>query len=97
MPKKQLTNVRGEIPQETIANIERVFGIDVDSLPSIEEARKNAANFDALYNEKNPHTGLRYDIPMLKSTDPDYPKRYADMMRIKRKDPMLFDKILNWD
>lgn len=95
MTKEKETKIRDEMPN--IEVFERAFGIDAGNLPGQKEAEKNRKEFEELYNEKNPNTGLRYGIPMLNTTDPDYPKKYANMMRMKRRDPAQFDKILNWD
>jgi hypothetical protein len=50
-----------------------------------------------LFNIVDPETGLRYDIPMLKTTAPDYFWQYIHFMKIKEKDPDLFQKILDWE
>lgn len=49
------------------------------------------------WNMVNPKTGQRYDIPMLKPTDPDYVEKYIMFMRMKENDPHNFEKVLNWD
>jgi hypothetical protein len=58
------------------------------------EPKKDLAYY---YNMKNPVTGLRYDIPMLNTLDPDYYYKYVNFMKIKEQQPDLFDKILRWD
>jgi len=90
-------DISGEGEIENMDVYKKIFGIDADSLPSANEASMRTNEFELLYNEKNPDTGLRYDIPMLKTTDPDYPRKYAEMMRTKKHDPALFDKIISWD
>lgn len=45
----------------------------------------------------NPKTGQRYDIPMLKPTDPQYVEKYIMFMKMKEKYPENFEKVLRWD
>lgn len=55
-------------------------------------------NTDLMYwNIKNPDTGLRYDIPLLVRTDPEYMFKYIHYMKIRETSPETFEKILNWD
>ena len=49
------------------------------------------------YNMKNPETGLRYDIPMLDSLDPEYYFKYVYYMKLKDSAPDTFEQILKWD
>ncbi|WP_038250915.1 hypothetical protein [Ghiorsea bivora] len=49
------------------------------------------------YNMVNPQNGLRYDIPMLTPTDPDYFSKYVYFMKMKEQSEETFDKILRWD
>jgi hypothetical protein len=82
------------IPDELIQLCIKVFGIDPDSL---NEERTDDSNDAELFYEKNPATGGRYDIPMLLPSDPDYVEKYIRLMKIKKENPGLFNKILNWD
>lgn len=53
----------------------------------------NAEYFDII----DPNTGVRYDIPMLASTDPDYFHSYIYYMKIRERSPETFERILNWE
>ncbi len=49
------------------------------------------------YNMVNPQNGMRYDIPMLNTLDPDYFFKYVNFMKIKERSPETFEKMLMWD
>ena len=53
----------------------------------------NAEYFDII----DPSTGVRYDIPMLASTDPDYFHSYIYYMKMRERSPETFERILNWE
>jgi len=48
------------------------------------------------YNIVNPKNGLRYDIPMLTTRDPDYYFKYVNFMKMKERSEETFNKVLNW-
>jgi len=48
------------------------------------------------FDEINPDTGLKYDIPGLSYTDHDYFFEYVRYMKMKEKNPEKFKQILNW-
>lgn len=97
MSNEKHTKDGDEAEVENIDMYTKLFGLDANNLKSREKMGKAEPTNDELYNEKNPATGLRYDIPMLSTTDPDYAMAYARMMRLKRTNSTLFDKIMNWD
>ena len=45
----------------------------------------------------NPETGSRYDIPMVKITDPGYAEYYVELMKMKETNPTAFNNIINWN
>lgn len=45
----------------------------------------------------NPETGYHYDIPGLRKDDPLYDEVYRGMMVLRKTDPYVWNKILNWD
>lgn len=51
----------------------------------------------AYFDTVDPDTGLKYDIPNLAPTDPDYYQRYVHYMKIREFNPRTFEKILNWE
>ena len=65
-----------------------------ESADNQDKPKKDLAYY---YNMKNPATGLRYDIPMLNTLDPDYLFKYVDMMKTKEEQPDLFGRMLRWD
>jgi len=49
------------------------------------------------FDEINPVTGLKYDIPFLSYSDDNYYDEYVRYMKLKETNPALFNKILMWD
>lgn len=49
------------------------------------------------YNIKDPKTGFRFDIPMLKTTDPVYYFKYIRYMKLREQNEETFNKIMNWE
>jgi len=45
----------------------------------------------------DPRNGKPYNIPLLTMQDPEYLSQYAYFMRLKERDPVAFEKILNWE
>ena len=53
---------------------------------------------DAYYfNMVDPCNGLKYDIPMLAPTHPEYFFKYVYNMKLKESSPDTFEKMLRWD
>lgn len=49
------------------------------------------------YNIVHPLSGMRYNIPLLSSTDPGYFYRYVEFMKMKERSPNTFERVMNWD
>jgi len=49
------------------------------------------------FDEINPDTGLKYDIPGLSYTDNNYFFEYVRYMKMKEKNPEKFKQIINWN
>jgi hypothetical protein len=45
----------------------------------------------------DPRNGMRFDIPMLNTTDPRYYYKYIDYMKMREQSPDTFEKVLSWD
>jgi len=57
---------------------------------------KHSKSDSEYFDEVNPDTGLKYDIPGLSYTDNDYFFEYVRYMKMKEKDPEKFKQIINW-
>lgn len=49
------------------------------------------------FNEVDPQTGLKYDIPMLNSSKPGYYFKYINFMKIKERSQDTFNTIMGWN
>ena len=49
------------------------------------------------FNMRDPATNLRYDIPLLSTTDPGYYFKYIYFMKLKERSPETFEKAMRWD
>jgi len=49
------------------------------------------------FNMVDPKSGLRYNIPMLLRSDPEYYYKYIDFMKMKERSSETFEKMLRWD
>jgi hypothetical protein len=45
----------------------------------------------------DPRNGKPYNIPLLTPSDPDYLADYVYFMKFKERDPVAFERILNWE
>ena len=61
-----------------------------DIKPELNELGKYFDTFDE-------RTGLRFNIPMLSTIDPEYFFKYVRFMKMKERSPETFEKVLNWD
>ena len=54
-------------------------------------------NSDEYYfNQVDPVTGIKFDIPLLDRQDPDYRAKYIEYMKMREKQPEKFKKVISW-
>lgn len=58
---------------------------------------KSQKTDDEYFNTKDPRSGFRYRIPMLREDTYEYFEEYVDYMKLRENNPALFEKIMNWD
>ena len=70
----------------------------IEKVPEIiQESSPVSNNTDEYYwNMKTPK-GVRYNIPLLDASKPDYKRKYIEYMKIKEQKPRVFDKIMSWE
>lgn len=49
------------------------------------------------YATVNPATGVRFDIPLLNTLDPEYYFKYVKYMKLREESPDTFNQLINWE
>jgi hypothetical protein len=87
-----------EVVLAAMDNVPYSFQFASERLQNDKQLYSRIEKDDAYYYANvNPKNGLRYDIPLLIPTDPDYYSKYVYNMKLKERSPNAFDKILRWD
>ena len=72
--------------------------VTIDTTKNVKYDSENKGHPDAGYfNELDPKTGFRYDIPMLRRDDPGYYYKYVSYMKTKEQNEETFNKIMMWE
>jgi len=87
------------LPDELQKDEEILSYMDLSFLdkPESERTGKDFIKSNNWYFNMKDRDGVRYDIPMLDTTDPEYYWKYISYMKTKVHTPMTFQKIINWD
>jgi len=87
-----------EIVLEAVKNNPHSLQFADDILQDDEELLSYVTKDDSYYyNMLDTRNGLRYDIPMLMTTDPVYYFKYIRYMKLKEQSLDTFEKMLRWD
>ncbi|NDY73089.1 hypothetical protein DO021_15510 [Desulfobacter hydrogenophilus] len=94
---KELQNDK-EIVLAAIENNQSAFQFASENLQKDEGLASRVVKNNAYYfNIIDPVSGLKYDIPMLSSTAPNYFYSYIYYVKFREHSPDTFDKMLRWD
>lgn len=52
---------------------------------------------EELWMTLNPDTNMRFEIPMLQFSDPDYKMKYIKYMKLRKENPTEFERVLKWN
>ena len=75
----------------------QVLGLDPKLAPTPTDAGGKTYTREELYAMCDPITKKHYAIPFLSQDDPDYRKKYIELMQTRIDDPNQFNKIMAGD